>query len=81
MNIVLLLIGTILAFTALVMIERFFGKFGIVAWVCIASISANILVCKSVDFFGATCALGNVMFASTYLATDISTEKYGKAFC
>lgn len=39
---------------------------------------ANIIVCKMINVFGLTASLGNIMFASNYLATDILSEKYGK---
>lgn len=42
-----------------------------------ATVLANILICKSVDMLGLSATLGNVMFASNFLATDILTESYG----
>ena len=43
----------------------------------LAVVFANIQVSKQVDIGGISTALGNVMFAPTYLATDILNEKYG----
>lgn len=55
-----------------------FGTRGIACWVVIASIAANIEVMILVDAFGMSQTLGNVMFASTFLATDILSETTGK---
>ena len=57
---------------------RCFGKQGLIAWVAIGTIIANIQVIKTVDIFGISATLGNVMFASIYLATDILNDIYGR---
>ena len=44
----------------------------------IGTIIANIQVIKAVHIFGITATLGNVMFASIYLATDILNDIYGR---
>lgn len=80
MNIVLGVFSMLAAFTALLFAERFFKKEGVYVWMAVASITANILVCKSVDFLGVTSSLGNVLFASNFLATDILSEKYGTEY-
>ena len=41
-------------------------------------IIANIQVIKTVEIFGISATLGNVMFASIYLATDILNDIYGR---
>ena len=48
----------------------------------IAVIGANIQVLKIVDFpfFSNPIALGTILFASTFLTTDILTEYYGSKF-
>ena len=56
--------------------DKLFGKFGLYAWMALAVVFANIQVSKQVDIAGISTALGNVMFASTYLVTDILNEKY-----
>ena len=76
MNIVLGLISIIATFSIVVGIEKIFKKEGLYVWISIATITANILVCKSIDILGLTASLGNVMFASIFLATDILSEKY-----
>ena len=76
MNIVLGIISIFITFSAVVLIEKLFKKEGLFVWVAISTIIANILVCKSVDILGFTTSLGNVMFASNFLAVDIMSEKY-----
>lgn len=76
MNIVLGIISIIVTFSIVVGIEKIFKKEGLYVWISIATIMANILVCKSIEIFGVTASLGNVMFASIFLATDILSEKY-----
>lgn len=76
MNILLGLINIIVTFTLVVMIEKLFKKEGLIVWINIATILANITVCKMIDILNFTTSLGNVIFASTFLATDILSEKY-----
>lgn len=77
MNEILLVAKMLLVFTAILIALKCFGKAGLMAWVAIASVMANIFVAKSIEIFGDNAAMGNVLFASTFLATDILNEKYG----
>ena len=56
---------------------KLFGKTGLFIWIAISSIIANIQVNKSIDLFGLTATLGNSVYGSIFLATDILNEKYG----
>ena len=76
MNIILGIISIFVTFSALVLIEKLFKREGVFVWIAISTITANILVCKNIDILGFTTTLGNVMFASNFLATDILCEKY-----
>jgi len=77
MNNILLIVSIIGVFTIMLIIKRFLGKEGLIGWMGIASIIANILIIKSVNIFGISSTLGNVLFASNFLATDMLTENYG----
>lgn len=77
MNNILLIISIIGVFSIMLIIKKFLGKEGIIGWMGIASILANLLLIKSVDLLGISATLGNVLFASNFLATDILTENYG----
>ncbi len=78
MNIVLGFINIIVIFSLVVLIEKLFKKEGLYVWLSIATILANLTVCKMIGVFSFTTSLGNVLFASTFLATDIMSEKYSK---
>ena len=55
-----------------------FGKKGLYCWTVLATIAANIEVMILVDAFGMEQTLGNILFASTFLTTDILSEIEGK---
>lgn len=75
----LLLIGSVLLIYGIVLLAyRIFGKSGMYVMTAIATILANIEVLLLVNAFGMEMTLGNVMFASTYLVTDILSENEGK---
>ena len=78
MNILYGFINIIVVFSFVILIEKLFKKEGLYVWLSIATILANLTVCKMIDVFGFTTSLGNVLFASTFLATDIMSEKYSK---
>ena len=78
MNILFGFINIIVTFSLVVLIEKLFKKEGLYVWLSIATILANLTVCKMFDVFSFTTSLGNVLFASTFLATDIMSEKYSK---
>lgn len=77
MNNVLLIVSIIGVFSIMLIVKRFLGKEGLIGWIGISSILANILILKSVDLLGISATLGNVLFASNFLATDMLTENYG----
>ena len=78
MNILIGAISLIITFFSVVLAEKFFKREGLFVWVSISTIIANILVCKNVEFFGFSAGIGNILFASNFLATDILCEKYTK---
>ena len=77
MNLLLGIMELIVIFYGVLLMDKLFGKFGLYTWMALAVVFANIQVSKQVDIAGVSTALGNVMFASTYLTTDILNEKYG----
>ena len=78
LNEILLLASVFVFFGGLVAFFRLFGKNGIFAWTVICTIAANIEVLILVHAYGMDTTLGNVIFASSFLATDIMSEIYGK---
>lgn len=77
-NGIILFAEIIIVFSALLLCHKLFGKAGLIAWVGIATVLANIITAKNADLFGMSVAIGTVMFASTFLATDILSELYSK---
>lgn len=78
MNIVILLVEICVVFGGLLLMHRLFKKEGVFVWIGLASVLANLFTAKNADIFGLTTAIGSVLFASTFLGTDILTENYGK---
>ncbi len=78
MNEFLLIGSVILIYGAVLLAYRLFGKAGLYAMTVIATVLANIEVLILIKGFGLEQTLGNVMFASTYLVTDILSENEGK---
>jgi uncharacterized integral membrane protein (TIGR00697 family) len=75
----LLWIAMLLAnFIAILIVYRYFGRIGLFIWIPIATIVANLQVLKTVELFGLTATLGNIVYASSFLVTDILSENYGK---
>lgn len=80
MNNLIFIAETATVFGLLTLTNKFFKRDGVVAWVAIATILANIITAKNATIFGMNTAIGTVMFASTFLATDILSECYGKKY-
>lgn len=79
MNNIIFVIEVLVVFSLVLLAKKFFGKNGMIAWVAIATVLANIITAKNVDLFGLSTAIGTIMFASTFLATDVLSECYTKA--
>ena len=67
-------------FFSILIFLRIFGYIGIFIYSALAVIAGNIQVLKTVDFFYSPepVALGTILFASTFLCTDILSEYFGK---
>lgn len=75
----LVFIGSVLIYLGSVIIMyKLFGKNGLYVFIVFSTILGNIQVCKCVDIFGISTTAGNVLYAATFLVTDILSEKYGK---
>lgn len=77
-NELLLIASIIFIFGAVLLAYRFFGKIGLYCMSVLATVLANIEVVILVNAFGMEQTLGNVLFASTFLITDILSECEGK---
>lgn len=78
MNEFIFILAVVIFLCATVLMYKFFGKIGIYVFVGFATILANIQVSKSIVLFGLTTTAGNVLYAATFLSTDILSENHGK---
>lgn len=65
-------------FLLIILAYRLFGKWGLIMWIPISVIVANIQVIQTVELFGLVATLGNIVYATSFLVTDILSENYGK---
>jgi len=65
-------------FAFILFFYRFLGKTGLFIWIPISVILANIEVLKTVEIFGFTNTLGNIIYATSFLVTDILSENHSK---
>ena len=78
-NELLLALGIVVLYGSTLLWYRLFGKSGLYGFTVFATIAANIEVLLLVDAFGMEMTLGNILFATTFLVTDILSENEGKA--
>ncbi len=76
-NEILWLLLLLANFIGIIIAHRFFGRTGLYVWIAIAGIIANLQVTKTIELFGLTATLGNIVYAGSFLATDILNELQG----
>lgn len=57
---------------------KIFGKKGLFALIAANIILCNIQVAKTIELFGFTVTLGNILYGSIFLSTDLLSEFFGK---
>ena len=72
------LVLLVLQFTLCLISYKLFGITGLYVWVGAAVLIANIQVLKNVELLGLSATLGNAIYGSINLSTDLLNEKYGK---
>lgn len=77
-NEILIILSFIVIYGGTILFYRFFGKGGLLAFNVLATLLANIEVLLLIDAFGIEMTLGNILFASTFLVTDILSENHGR---
>ena len=78
MNELLLIASVFVIYGGVLLAYRLFGKSGLYILNSVVTVLANIEVLILVRAFGVEQTLGNLLFASTYLITDILSENEGK---
>lgn len=77
-NELLLAVSLLLIYGSVLLFFRLFGNAGLYCWTVFANITANIEVLILIHAFGMEQTLGNILFASSFLVTDILSETAGK---
>jgi uncharacterized integral membrane protein (TIGR00697 family) len=77
-NELLWLLMLVLSFSGILLSYRLFGKTGLFIWTAISVIVANIQVLKLVELFGMSATLGNIVYATSFLVTDILSENHSR---
>lgn len=77
-NELLWVIFALVNFTLFLLVYKFFGKLGIFIWIALATILANIQVTKLIYLFGIEATLGNILYGTIFLGTDVLNEIFGK---
>jgi queuosine precursor transporter len=77
-NLIIWLLFLIICPSFVLIAYRLFGKAGLYSFIAMSIILANIQVIKIIEISGITITLGNILYGSIFLATDILSELYGK---
>ena len=67
------------ALTFAILLFRFFGRPGLYASIVISLLLANLQGPKLTEIFGLQTSMGGILYSSIYFATDLLSERYGKA--
>ncbi len=78
MNELILVLSLLIEFGAVLLAYRLFGKGGLYAMTAFCTITANIEVMILIHAFGMEQTLGNILFAASFVITDILSENESK---
>lgn len=79
-NELILIASLLVIFGAALLAYKYFGRAGLYCVTAIATVLANIEVLVLIKAFGLSQTLGNVLFAVTFLVTDILSECEGRQY-
>lgn len=77
-NEILWFIMLFISFSGVLLLYRLYGIIGLYTWIPVATILANIQVIKMINIFGFESTLGNILYSSSFLVTDILSENHGR---
>ena len=78
MNELFFVLNVVISLGGAVALYKIFGKNGLFVYSVFGTIISSVATCKVVPLFGSAITAGTVFYASTFLVTDILSEKYGK---
>ena len=67
-------------YTAVLIAYKFWGKVGLLIFVPLSVVLANIQVLKMMNLFGIETTMGNIAFGGVFLVSDILSEVEGKKY-
>lgn len=77
-NTLLFFVTICLYFSGVIVVYKLFGKIGLYVWTAFSAILSNIEALVMVDMLGLHLTLGNALYGSSFLVTDILSELHGK---
>ena len=77
-NIAVWILFLIVGFSIVIAAYKFFGPTGLYALIAMTIVIANIQVMKLIEMFGIALTLGNILYGTIFLSTDILSEFHGK---
>lgn len=77
-NEIILILSLFITYSIVLLLFKLFKEQGLYLWTVVATIAANIEVLIIINAFGMEMTLGNILFASTFLVTDIMSELFSK---
>jgi len=77
-NEILWIVLLLTSFLIVILSYKLFGLTGLYVWTAVGVILANIQVMKTIQIFGLVTAMGNVIYSSLFLVTDIINENHTK---
>lgn len=72
------LVFLVIDFSLALLAIYFFGRKALFVIIAVDIIVCNIQVLKTVELFGMVATLGNILYGSIFLATDLLSDVYGK---
>lgn len=78
MNELLWLLFAVVDLCMVLVVFRYFGRTGLFALIVFNLLICNLQVMKTIELFGLTTTLGNILYASVFLSTDMISEFFGK---
>ncbi|MBI9080535.1 MAG: queuosine precursor transporter [Pseudodesulfovibrio sp.] len=78
MNEMLWILFALVDLGMVLVVYKLFGRVGLFGLLVFNLLLCNIQVLKTIELFGLTTTLGNVLYASVFLSTDLLSEFYGK---
>lgn len=76
MNELIFLSATIACLSMVILMYKLFGKTGLYIWAAISAVLVNLIVPKCITLFGLAASAGNILYASSFLATDVLSENH-----